>query len=74
MFIPLFIAMLLGFVSTSTTTSSSGTTTAIIATNSTSANPDDQPPGDDTGWEQGHILQDKIISNLILKMKTNSDL
>ena len=53
MFIPLFIAMLLGFVNPSKTPFSSGTTTTIIANNSTSEDPGDQPLGDDTGGETG---------------------
>ncbi|MFW0714351.1 hypothetical protein [Pedobacter sp. N23S346] len=59
MFIPLFIAILLGFVSPSTTPCAGGPTTTVNATNSEDGNdgedPGDQPPGDDTGGETGHI-------------------
>ncbi|GGE59153.1 hypothetical protein EV200_103466 [Pedobacter psychrotolerans] len=60
MFIPLFIAMLLGFVNPSTTSSTNGATTTINATNATSEDPGDQPPSDDTGGEHGHMPPPKI--------------
>ena len=53
MFIPLFIAMLLGFVNPSTTPYTSGAITNISATNATSEDPGDQPPSDDTGGDTG---------------------
>jgi len=53
MFIPLFIAMLLGFINPSTTPSKNKTTTTVNATNATSEDPGDQSPSDDTGGDTG---------------------
>lgn len=59
MFIPYFIAILLGLVNPSNTNHSgncNGTTT-VSATNSPDGDPTDpgdNPPGDDTGGETGH--------------------
>ncbi|NTE05084.1 hypothetical protein G6M26_50840 [Agrobacterium tumefaciens] len=60
MFIPLFIAMLLGFVNPSTTSSANGVTTTVNATNTTNEDPGDQSPGDDTGGDNGHMPPPKV--------------
>lgn len=59
MFLPYFIALFLGFVNPSTTSCAGGPSTTVQVNNSEDGNdgedPGDQPPGDDTGGEQGHI-------------------
>jgi hypothetical protein len=50
MFLPLFIAILLGFVSPSNTNCNSNGTTVHVSGNET---PDDGTPADDTGGEIG---------------------
>ncbi|MGO4876579.1 hypothetical protein ACEN2P_08255 [Pedobacter psychrotolerans] len=61
MFLPYFIAILLGFVSPSNTNSNcthNGGTT--VSTNSSTADdPGDMPPGGDTGGEGGQIKPPK---------------
>lgn len=64
MFIPLFIAILLGLVSPSNTNHSAscgGTTTVSTAdADPGDTDPGDTPPGDDTGGENGHLPPPKI--------------
>ncbi|NTE05108.1 hypothetical protein G6M26_50970 [Agrobacterium tumefaciens] len=55
MFLPYFIALFLGFVSPSNTSCTGGTSTTVNVTNSEDGDPGDQPPGDDTGGESGHV-------------------
>jgi len=55
MFLPYFIALFLGFVNPSNTSCTGGTTTTVNATNNEAGDPGDQPPGDDTGGETGHL-------------------
>ncbi|MCX3264527.1 hypothetical protein [Pedobacter agri] len=60
MFIPLFIAILLGLVNPSTTTTppaGSGTTVNINSNGEdpSDTDPGDQDPGDDTGGETGSV-------------------
>ncbi len=57
MFLPYFIAILLGFINPSNKNHScaNGTTVSINATNPDDPNdPGTTPPGDDTGGETGH--------------------
>ncbi|WP_158542233.1 hypothetical protein [Pedobacter chinensis] len=57
MFLPLFIAILLGLVNPSTTNThcASSTTTVNVNGDPGDEDPGNEDPGDDTGGEQGHI-------------------
>lgn len=55
MFIPLFIAILLGLVNPSNTNSSCHNGNGTVVTQDAPGDPGNNPPGDDTGGDTGHI-------------------
>ena len=56
MFLPLFIAILLGLVNPSASnTQSTNNTTTVSVNGDENPDPGDNPPGDDTGGESAHI-------------------
>jgi hypothetical protein len=61
MFVPLFIAILLGLATPSNTnhSASCGGTATVNTTNTDPGDPGDTPPGDDTGGEGGQIKPPK---------------
>ncbi|WP_426326759.1 hypothetical protein [Pedobacter sp. R-06] len=62
MFIPLFIAILLGLATPTNTnhSASCGGTTTVNTADTDPGEPGDTPPGDDTGGENGHLPPPKI--------------
>jgi len=55
MFLPLFIAILLGLVNPSTSNTHCVSSTTTVNVNSGDEDPGDEDPGDDTGGEGGHV-------------------